>query len=85
MKTQIREATEIDLNEFFIQDEDGFFLKEKNNPSQYEVEEGIEGAQMFSEIDALEVIENNLDRNFILIVVGSILDTNKYEILQEIN
>lgn len=84
MKTINREATEKDMELFFLHDKDGFYLKEKFHPDVYPLEEGIEDAQMFTEAEAMEIINHNPDLDLCMQVVGEVFDINEYEIVEEV-
>lgn len=80
---QQREFTEKDLNEFFLRDSEHYYLKDEGGVD-YEVKPEIEGAQIFSESLAMETINLNPERDFIMERVGDVLDVEQYEIEEQI-
>lgn len=83
MKTKTREVTEQDLNEFFIQDSDGDFLKQIESEKEYDREPDVENAQIFTEAEAMDIINENPNLYLKITMVGDILNPNDYEIEYE--
>lgn len=84
MKLKKREFTQDDFeNLFVVHDSEYFFLKHNGSDDSFDVEEGIEGAQLFSFEEIREVIELNADREFTYSKLRSFAD-NMYELHEEI-
>lgn len=83
MKLKKREFTQEELNLYVIHDDEKFFLKHNGSNDSFDVEEGIEGAQIFDHLEVREVIDLNEDRKFDFTRVGDLIDTEKYELHEE--
>lgn len=80
MKTKRMEFNENDLNQFFLKDENNLYLKDKGHKDEYAMEPGIEGAQIFTDAEAMEIINHNEEINLQMELVGDVVDTNEYEL-----
>lgn len=76
-----REFKSEELEMFFLKTEDGY-LKEKGNPDEYSIEKGVEGAELFTEVEAMETINENPELNICMERVGDVISTEEFEIIE---
>lgn len=83
MKLKKREFSDAELNMYFVHDNENYYLKNNGSEDSYDVEEGIENAEIFSLEEATEVVSLNLERNFELVKVKEIVDVATFEIHEQ--
>lgn len=82
MKLSKRHFDDQALNEYFIRDNENYFLKHNGTENSLDVEEGVEDAQIFSLEDATDIISLNPDRDFELVRVKELINEDEYDLIE---